>query len=105
LIARGTHDELVRIVGELDRVALTVSALTSEEDCRRLEEAWREIAGVQSTSSDDGTVTLLVDDSNLVLPALFEAASATSVRIDKVDIQEPNLESVFLHLTGKGLRD
>lgn len=105
LIASGTHDELVRIVGELDRIALTVSALTSEEDCGRLQEAWREIAGVQSTSSEDGTVTLLVDDSNLVLPALFEAAATMGVRIDKVDIQEPNLESVFLHLTGKALRD
>jgi ABC-2 type transport system ATP-binding protein len=79
--------------------------LTSEQDCQRLQEAWRDIPGVQKTSSEDGTITLLVDDSNLVLPALFEAASATSVRIDKVDIQEPNLESVFLHLTGKALRD
>jgi ABC-2 type transport system ATP-binding protein len=105
LIAGGTHDELVRIVGELDRVALTVSALTPEEDCRRLQEAWQKIPGVQSTTSEDGTVTLLVDDSNLVLPPLFEAAAASGVRIDKVDIQEPNLESVFLHLTGKALRD
>jgi len=40
-----------------------------------------------------------------VLPRLFEAAAATGVRITSVDIQEPNLEAVFLHLTGKALRD
>jgi ABC-2 type transport system ATP-binding protein len=46
-----------------------------------------------------------VDDSNKVLPRLFEAAASLSVRITSVDIREPNLEAVFLHLTGRALRD
>jgi ABC-2 type transport system ATP-binding protein len=40
-----------------------------------------------------------------VLPRLFDAASKHGVRITSVDIQEPNLETVFLHLTGRALRD
>ena len=48
---------------------------------------------------------MLVDDSNLVLPRLFEAATRCSARITSVDIREPNLEAVFLHLTGLALRD
>jgi ABC-2 type transport system ATP-binding protein len=40
-----------------------------------------------------------------VLPRLFESAATAGVRITSVDIQEPNLETVFLHLTGKALRD
>jgi ABC-2 type transport system ATP-binding protein len=40
-----------------------------------------------------------------VLPRLFDAASKVNVRITSVDIQEPNLETVFLHLTGRALRD
>ena len=55
--------------------------------------------------AEDGTIELLVDDSNLVLPRLFEAATQANVRITSVDIQEPNLEAVFLHLTGRALRD
>jgi hypothetical protein len=39
------------------------------------------------------------------LPRLFESAAARLVRITSVAIQEPNLESVFLHLTGRALRD
>jgi ABC-2 type transport system ATP-binding protein len=50
-------------------------------------------------------VTLLVDDSNLLVPRLFESATAAGVRITSVDVQEPNLETVFLHITGKALRD
>ncbi len=52
-----------------------------------------------------GTITALVDDSNRVLPLLFDEASKADVRITSVDIQEPNLETVFLHLTGRALRD
>jgi hypothetical protein len=36
---------------------------------------------------------------------LFESARAQSARITSVDIREPNLEAVFLHLTGRALRD
>lgn len=105
MIASGTHDELVNIVGELDRISLMVSTMTSDETCQQVLEAWRDVEGVQGATLEDGTVTLLVDDSNLVLPNLFEAASSLGVHIAKVELQEPNLEAVFLHLTGRALRD
>jgi ABC-2 type transport system ATP-binding protein len=47
----------------------------------------------------------LAEDSNQILPHLFESATQAGVRITSVDIQEPNLEAVFLHLTGKALRE
>jgi ABC-2 type transport system ATP-binding protein len=105
IIANGTHDELVQIVGELDRITLTVSTLTSEDDCTKVLKSWQEIPGVQSTQDDEGTFTLLVNDSNLVLPHLFEKANSLGVHITEIDLQEPNLEAVFLHLTGRALRD
>ncbi len=108
IIAFGTHEELVRIVGELDRVNLALSAASEP-----LLEAWRSTQGVHQvipvTQPDDqlidGHFTLLVDDSNLVLPRLFEVAVGLGVRVTSVEIQEPNLEAVFLHLTGRALRD
>jgi ABC-2 type transport system ATP-binding protein len=48
---------------------------------------------------------LLAEDSNQVLPRLFEIAAVNNTRITAINIQEPNLEAVFLHLTGKALRD
>jgi len=60
---------------------------------------------VSRVSAEDGLVTVLVADSNLTLPHLFEAAARLSMRITSVDIREPNLEAVFLHLTGRALRD
>jgi ABC-2 type transport system ATP-binding protein len=60
---------------------------------------------VQQVDPDKDAVHLLVEDSNQILPRLFEVANAHGVRIKAVDIQNPNLESVFLHLTGRALRD
>jgi ABC-2 type transport system ATP-binding protein len=108
VIAYGSHDELVKIVGELDRVDLALNA-----PAESVLDAWQAVAGVQqiTVESDaesggpDGRLTLLVDDSNRILPALFESANEAGVRITSVEIQEPNLEAVFLHLTGRGLRD
>ena len=100
IIAYGTHEELIQMVGEQTRLDLTLNA-----EAGGVLEAWRVTPGVSSIDSTDGRVTVLVDDSNRVLPRLFEAASAAKVRITSVDIQEPNLEAVFLHLTGRALRD
>jgi ABC-2 type transport system ATP-binding protein len=100
IIAYGTHSDLVRIVGQLDRITLTINV-----ESGRVMEAWKLAQGVKQVSAEDGTLTVLAEDSNQVLPRLFEAASAQGARITSVDIQEPNLEAVFLHLTGKALRE
>lgn len=99
IISCGTHAELVKIVGELDRIDLTLNTTSPE-----VLERWRKTPGVTSLSTENDAVSLLVKDSNQVLPRLFES-TLPGVRITSVNIQEPNLEAVFLHLTGKALRD
>ncbi len=100
MIASGTHDELVKLVGGQTRIDLTLLM-----DDGKAVEAWRKTDGVTHVTTENGTITVLVEDSNLVLPKLFEAATKQSARITSVDIREPNLEAVFLHLTGRALRD
>ena len=100
VIAYGTHDELIKMVGEQTRIDLTLNI-----EAAKILSALQKVDGVSKIDSLDGKVTALVDDSNRVLPHLFETASRENVRITSVDIQEPNLETVFLHLTGRALRD
>jgi ABC-2 type transport system ATP-binding protein len=100
IVAYGTHDELIRLVGEQARIELTLNT-----EAGRILDAWKAVEGVSRVSAEDGKATLLVNDSNRVLPRLFETANRCGARINGVDIQEPNLETVFLHLTGKALRD
>jgi ABC-2 type transport system ATP-binding protein len=100
LVAVGTQRELVKSVGELNRIQLRLSEATDS-----LLETWRAIEGINDATSNDGIVTVLAADSNRALPRLFESAAGAGVRIVSVVIQEPNLEAVFLRLTGRALRD
>ena len=100
VIAYGTHDELIKMVGEQTRIDITLNT-----EAEKILPVWQKTEGVSKIDSLDGKVTALVDDSNRVLPRLFDAAAKADVRITSVDIQEPNLETVFLHLTGRALRD
>lgn len=100
ILGCGTHAELVHIVGEQDRIDLHLN-----EPNPALLERWRSVDGVSQVTAENGLITLLAADGNLALPHLFEMAAAAGTRITSVDIQEPNLETVFLHLTGRALRD
>jgi len=101
IIASGTHDELVKLVGKQTRLELYVTNLNEA-----LITDWKKVEGVsQVTSMGEGKLLLLVDDSNRVLPRLFEQINGGIHRITSIEIMEPNLEAVFLHLTGRALRD
>jgi ABC-2 type transport system ATP-binding protein len=100
MIACGTNDELVKLVGGQTRIDLTVNL-----EPGRIAGEWRSVPGVERVTVEDERIFVLVEDSNQVLPRLFEAAAHLSTRITSVDIREPNLEAVFLHLTGRALRD
>lgn len=100
MIALGTHAELVRIVGEEARVDLTV-----DTELEQMVARWSALAGVSCAAVEEEHAELLVEDANAVLPHLFEEAAAAGSRITSVNVSEPNLELVFLHLTGRALRD
>ena len=100
IIAYGTHEALIQMVGEETQIDLSLDSARSQ-----VAAAWDQVTGVSSVAKTDDLVTVLVDDSNRVLPQLFDTANRLGARILTVDIQEPNLETVFLHLTGRALRD
>jgi ABC-2 type transport system ATP-binding protein len=101
IIACGTNAELVRLVGQDTRIDLALNV-----DPQVVLDSWRAAEGVRGVSVEgDGRITVLAADSNDVLPRLFESAAGLKARITSVDIREPNLEAVFLHLTGRALRD
>jgi len=100
IIAYGTHAELVQIVGETGRVDLAINT-----EAGPILGKFQSIEGVTQASSENGKLTLLVENTDFVLPRLFDTASNIGIRINAVEIKEPNLEAVFMHLTGKALRD
>ena len=100
LIAEGTRRELVARVGERDRIELSASG-----DLARLAAAAAALEGVDQADVVDGGVHLVAADGRRLLPRLLEAADRAGAEVTSVELVEPDLEAVFLHLTGKALRD
>lgn len=100
IVASGTHRELLGLLSSEARIELAATGLTPT-----LLGAWREAAGAEPVIAPDGSITLACGDSQQMLPRLFEAAAREDARITRVNVHEPDLEAVFLHLTGKALRD
>lgn len=102
MIALGTFDELTQLIEREDVVELTI---TKESSTLELLDALSKVDGVRNVNAENGKVSLLAFDGNAVLPDLISVANAQHVRVSNVMIREPNLEAVFLHLTGRALRD
>ncbi len=100
LVAEGTQRELVSLVAERDRIDLSMTG-----DLPGFADDVQALPGVQGADVTDGTVSLLVLDGRRLLPAVLDAAERRGAAVRSVQVVEPDLESVFLHLTGTALRE
>ncbi len=63
------------------------------------------VDGAHSARVVEGRVHLSVDDSPGLLPRIIDAAEAAGSAVHDLSVTEPTLESVFINLTGKDLRE
>lgn len=96
--AEGTRRELVSMVGQKDRVSVV-------GDLGGAFEAVRGLSWVSEVSLGERRLDVLVSSAGEVLPQLLASITGAGAAINSVEVIEPNLEAVFLHLTGKALRD
>ncbi|RLI01901.1 ABC transporter ATP-binding protein, partial [Candidatus Bathyarchaeota archaeon] len=54
---------------------------------------------------DDKTIRFSVKNASETIPKIFENFQRIGVKILEVKYHKPTLEDVFLHLTGKSLRE
>ena len=91
---------MVSLVGEQDRIELSAVG-----DLAAGARAAEEIDAVQEASVRDGGIDLIVNEARNVLPEILAKTTEMGASIRSVEVREPDLEAVFLHLTGKALRD
>jgi ABC-2 type transport system ATP-binding protein len=100
LVAEGTRRELVAQVGGRDRVKVSVSGNAST-----LADRLRGLPGLDQVELVDGGLEVLAAEGRRALRTVVEAAEAAAVEVDGIEVVQLDLEAVFLHLTGKALRD
>jgi len=102
LIALGTQAELTRQVGQTDTLILHIS---ENEDSEALANSLKGMPDVLEATTTDHEVSIITPSAENILATVVSKANERGIKIRSIDIREPNLEAVFLHLTGRALRD
>jgi ABC-2 type transport system ATP-binding protein len=104
IIAQGTPAELKSSIpgGYLLRVKFSAVSEGLLADLRTL-------PGVTEVRASEGTAgpgaDVYADRGGPLIPGIVSAAQASGAELRDVHIQEPSLETLFLHHTGRSLRD
>ena len=103
LIASGTLSDLRETIGNHSRIILTIDKETANVE--KITQALSGIFSKRDIQIQDHQVMVFHKEPQLILSDFIQSVTKTGTKITSVDIVEPNLESVFLHLTGRNLRD
>jgi ABC-2 type transport system ATP-binding protein len=98
MIALGTPRELVASLGAEQIVEVLTEAPIASE---RL----AEIAGVKTVRAIDGGIAMSVEQLHLALPAILDGLGRNGCKMHSLATRRATLEDVFVHLTGRQLRD
>ncbi|MCR4429247.1 MAG: ABC transporter ATP-binding protein [Caldiserica bacterium] len=101
IIALGTQEELRLLVGERDSLRIFTQTLVPE----KIKDEISNVEGVSEVRTGENFIGLLATRGRRALPSILELLNERGVKVKSVEIKEPNLENVFLHLTGKELRE
>ena len=102
LIAEGTRRELITRIGEDDRIVI---GFDRGADLDAATDVLTTVPGVRDVTAEGTEATVLAADGRVVLAHAVRDLTEAGIDVAAVELQEPDLESVFLHLTGKALRD
>ena len=99
IVAEGDRRELIGLVGGSDTVTLKVAAA---DGCAERVAA---IDGVDSAKLEGDELIIIAHHAGSLLSEILVAVRDAGATVKGVNVDEPDLEAVFLHLTGKALRD
>lgn len=100
IIASGTKDELKNILSGEEALWLDL-----EKPCPALFLELQQVEGIQHASETEKGLKLMVTKGSKLLARIFQIAERHDTQIININLQTPTLEDVFLHLTGRKLRD
>ncbi|MFQ3568644.1 MAG: ABC transporter ATP-binding protein [Aggregatilineales bacterium] len=118
IIACGTVGELIQLVGEEDRLIFNIGDQTVTDallarlkdevqgvTAVRCEQREIENGGGRATIPVESRIIVMAKRGRRALPDLIRIANEAGLDILSVEVREPDLAAVFLHMTGRALRD
>ncbi len=103
MIAEGSVDELKAQLGARDALQLTGEFPESVRPA--LQDLGGQVGDLEIISADETGLTMALSSASQHLPALFQAIGDAGGSVAETSLRSPNLETLFLLLTGKELRE
>ncbi|UJL47499.1 ABC transporter ATP-binding protein [Virgibacillus sp. NKC19-16] len=102
LIAAGTKEEIKQILSAEKAISIKTNRL-NDSFINKLEES--PTVNRVLREENEGAVTIMVPKEINMFPRLIKLAEEAELELRSIDVKTPTLEDVFLHLTGRALRD
>lgn len=100
LIAYGDLDDVRQLAGAKSTVTLEVDG-----DIRSVVEELRHDDTFENVQGEGTGLVFQAQDAGRAVSRAVTVLSGNGVLLQRIDVQQPNLETAFLHLTGRQLRD
>ncbi|RPF53293.1 ABC transporter ATP-binding protein [Aquisalibacillus elongatus] len=100
IIATGTKDELTSILSSEESILIEL-----DRDQPNLIERYKQQESILQVTETEKGIKLIVPKGSHQLGTIFDLAEEEQAQIVSMNVQVPTLEDVFLHLTGRKLRD
>lgn len=100
IITEGTLAELLKKGAEFQELSITVNNFSEN-----IQDALSSLSGVEKVFSNNGQLDIITSQAEQLLPQAFATILNTGAVVSEIKIRKPNLEGLFLKLTGKALRD
>jgi ABC-2 type transport system ATP-binding protein len=100
IIAAGTLAELRALLAERD--LLRLSGIFPPDAAKA---ALHSIDSIEILQADENLLVLSLPEASRRLPAIFSALAAAGAEVRGTNLTQPSLESLFIKLTGKELRE
>lgn len=100
IITSGTQDEIKKMVMNEEKIEINVSNYSPETGLKL-----NKLSEVRGVDYKDSKLTIVMKNSEANLQDIIKLLFMDNVKIRDISIKTPNLETVFLSLTGKSLRE
>ncbi|GAB3796124.1 ABC transporter ATP-binding protein [Virgibacillus kimchii] len=100
VVAAGSKDELLSILSSEDTIQINLSD-TSDEVIDKI----KSLNNIRHVDETDNGIRIISKKGSNILSDLVHAVESEGIQLTNFQMEKPSLEDVFLHLTGRTLRD
>lgn len=100
VVAAGSKEELLSILSSEDTIQINLSE-TGDEVLEKI----KKIQNIRRVDESDNGIRIISKKGSNILSDLVHAVESEGIQLTNFQMETPSLEDVFLHLTGRTLRD